>query len=234
LLKGLFVVRRVYVWLAIRNFFIVYFFFVYKLARFAFIQSKRKGSRDAVSRFNGFIVVALGVALVFWDAIPTLYIHYDLCKSEAGLKVNQTPGDWIAAHRMEFEEIRSNSNAGFKARKAVVEYAASEMIYRKEIAPGFIHEVRNYKDFNYAFNNRRHKESVVFKSTGQVLFEVVDFYGAAGGGSLGNDANSLADYKFWTVTGSCKLVSEAIAERFMNNGSSFSDLMKIVYGWSEK
>lgn len=160
-------------------------------------------------------VALIGVLLIFWDAIPTSYTHYRLCSDEGGLVVYQTPDAWAAEHPEEFLKVLSKGGEKFIASKGTLEYTPSEVIYRKEIAFNFVREVRTSKGFDYGFNNRRHKEVLIFKPTQQVLFEAVDFFGAAGDKSLASGADSFGDYKFWTVTGSCERVSKAIADKFL-------------------
>jgi len=175
----------------------------------------------------------LGLAIIFWDTIPTYFVHSKLCKTEAGLKVYQTPNDWAEKHPAEFLELKENSEGKLHSKNSTSEYVGYEQVYKYLLGRYFVLETRITNGFNYAYNNRRVKESLIYKPTGQVMFEVTDFFGFAGSRSIAVDGGSFNDYKIWTATGSCER-SGGAAEKFYNDGRSFSDLMKIIYGWSAK
>lgn len=214
--------------------FVLYSSLVFLICRFSY----RKLVGKRVKPINAFLiscfVAMIGIGVIFWDAIPTKYIHYRLCSDEAGLTVYQTPEDWAKMYPEEYVEVRNHAGRELKDAIRSEHQAGSELISRTELTHNFIYEFRHYKKFNYAFQNDRHEERLIFKPTGQVLLMSIDFFGKAGSGSLANDANSFADYKFWTVTGSCELISKTVGEKFLNHGRSFSVYLKIIDGWNEK
>lgn len=190
--------------------------------------TQRRFSRGWVGGFFAGLVMC---GLVFWDAIPTWYTHYHLCATEAGLKVYQTPEEWAEKNPEGYQKARAATQRVVAKRSN----NSSEIIHNwTEYASGLELETYNSRRRNYAFNTGIVWERVSDKVTGEVLFEVIDFHSGAGTKSLAIGASSLADYKFWTVTGRCARAYPSLSDRFKYNGKNFSDYLITMEGWNKK
>lgn len=177
----------------------------------------------------GALVGFIMFGLVFWDAIPTWYTHYHLCATEAGLKVYQTPEEWAKENPERYQQAVAVAGRKVIRRSGDTKDAIHSWI---ELAPGIEYEYFLQRKRNYAFQTGIERNRVTDKITGKVLFETIDFSSAAGTSSLASGANSLADYKFWTATGLCGYAQPSLTSRFKYNGQTFSDLLKVIEGWS--
>ncbi|QLI81220.1 hypothetical protein HZU75_06560 [Chitinibacter fontanus] len=215
-------------------FLVGYFWLIFKLTRWFYRSACNKGIPSSLARLLGGLVAVAGLAVVFWDAIPTWYTHYHLCETEAGLKVYQTPDEWMKENPEQFTQVRAAAGREFKDAIRSRDRTATEEISRTELTKDFVYEDRRYLTWNYAFHTRRFNERIVYKPTGKILFENTDFFSASGSGSLANGANSLADYKFWNVTGSCERAYTGMSEKFKFRGLTFNDFDKVIEGWNKK
>lgn len=209
----------------------LYFAIVFVLARtgFRFVRKRGKGALLA-GAFAGVIGFA-GVAAIFWDAIPTWYTHHHLCETEAGLKVYLTPEQWAKENPEAFARVRAAAGREQTSRLEVTPQLRRSWV---ESTEGFVYEYLDQRERNYAFHTGIERERLIFKPTGQILFEKTDFNSAAGNNSLAVGANSLADYKFWTVTGGCERAYPEMKKKFQYNGQTFSELQKQIIDWNKK
>lgn len=175
----------------------------------------------------GFLAALVMYCLVFWDAIPTWYTHHHLCATEAGLKVYQTPEEWAKENPERYQKamivIASRSTDDPDATHRFTDYAS-----------GLSLEFYSSHRRNYEFNTGIVRERVFDSVTGKVLFEKVDFYGGAGKRSLAVGAQTFADYKFWTVTGSCSRAYPSMRDRFKYQGRTLSGFLNAMAGWTVK
>ena len=211
--------------------FVLYFAIVFVLARagFRFLRNHGKG-RLWGGMFAAFIVLS-GLGAVFWDAIPTWYTHHHLCETEAGLKIYITPDQWAKENPEAFAQVRAAAGQQQTRRS---ENTAAAMHSWVEIAQGFSYEDFHQWARDYAFHTGISRQKMIYKPTGQILFEEVNFYSAAGKNSLAVGANNFADYKFWTVTGGCERAYPDMKNKFQYEGLTFSDLAKQIYDWNQK
>lgn len=179
----------------------------------------------------GVLVGLIMYNLVFWDAIPTWYTHHHLCSTEAGLKVYQTPEDWAKVNPERYQQALAAAGRAATERSEDSSTARHAWV---ESTLGLEHEFYWPRERNYAFHTGIEVERFVDKVTGKVLFEIIDFNSAAGTKSLAVGANDFADYKFWTVTGSCQRAYPSVADRFKYQGMTFFDFGKIILGWNKK
>jgi len=216
----------------------IYFGMAALLARFVFRFVRSHVSALGMGRFLGgslaFAIVFGAVASVFWDAIPTWLTHRRLCETEAGLKVYMTPEQWAKANPEAFAKVREA--AGRKPDRRFEDTRDVNHSWT-ESTLGFEYEYFDERKRDYAFQTGREIVRMTYKPTGQVLFEKVDFHSGAGRNSLANGASTLADYKFWTVTGNCERAhpgNPEIKEKFRYQGMSFDDLHKQIFDWNKK
>lgn len=210
--------------LAFLIFFVGYCWLMTKLAKSAYHGALEQGVSRFLAHLLAGLVVIVGVALVFWDAIPTWYTHYNLCKTEAGFKVYQTPEEWVKANPERFAQAMAAGNESSKTSK--VTWSESSL--------GFEYEYYYELDSTIAFNTHIMRRRVIDKHTNKNLFEMVDFFSFAGRNSLANGATSLADYKFWTVTGSCQTAYPSLLEKFKYNDRTYTDFLHQIKEWHDK
>lgn len=194
-----------------------------------------RASRFSQRRFGrgwlgGSLAALVMYNLIFWDFIPARYTHYRLCNTEAGLKVYQTPEEWAKENPERYQLARAATKRVIARRSN----DSSEAIHSwTEFASGLEFEFYHQRKQNYAFHTGVERERVIDKTTKKILFEVFDFYSAAGTKSLAVGASSFADYKFWTVTGRCARAYPSMSDRFKYNGNSFSDFLITMEGWNK-
>lgn len=208
-----------------------YFAIVFVLARagFRFLRRHGKGRLPAVT--FAVAIAFSGFAAIFWDAIPTWYTHHHLCETEGGLKVYMTPEQWAKENPEAFTQVRA---AAGREQTSRIEVTPQLRRSRVESTEGFVYEYLDQRGRNYAFHTGIETERLIFKPTGQILFEKTDFNSAAGNNSLAVGANSLADYKFWTVTGGCESAYPEMKQKFTYEGHGFGYFLGQIEGWNRK
>lgn len=212
--------------------FAVYFFALYKFARYVYhaLQDRDRIKALALSWF----IVLIGSGLVFWDTIPTWYTHHHLCNTEAGLKVFIEPDVWRKANPDAFLQVRAAAGRELRDSYRKTEHTGAEEISRSEFTKNFVLEYRRSLAWDYAFHTKKFLRRMIYEPKNEVLFEEVDFGSASGSSSLAVGANDLADYKFWTVTGSCERAYPSMAGKFKFHGHTFNDLQKNIEEWNKK
>jgi len=206
-----------------------YIVFIFARAGFRFVCDRGKGRLwgGAFATFIGLV----GFGAVFWDAIPTWYTHHHLCKTEGGLKVYITPEQWAKENPEAFARVRAAAGGQQTRRSEDTRETWHSWV---ETTQDFTYEYFDRRARDYAFHTGISRQKMIYKPTGQVLFEEVDFYSSAGKNSLAGGANSFADYKFWTVTGGCERAYPDMKNKFQHKGLTFSDLAKQIYDWNQK
>ena len=210
--------------------FAVYLAIFYLVARLLNRFCQRRG-KNALGKLVGGLVMFSAFALVFWDAIPTWYTHHRLCETEAGLKVYMTPEEWARMNPEAYSKVRS---AAGRTQTRRSENNTHEIHDWVESTPDFVYEYFHSWDRDYAFNTGIEYQKMIFKPTGKILFEEVNFYSSAGKNSLANGANSLSDYKIWATTGSCDVAYTETKSKFTHNGKTFSELQQQIIDWNKK
>ena len=201
------------------------------LSKKVYQHLEERGKGRLLASMAAGLVKVLAIALVFWDAVPTRYTHRRLCETEAGLKVYITPEEWANKNPGAFEVVRA---AAGRQQTRQSEDTARAMHGWVESTQGFVYEYFHQWTRDYAFNTGIARRKMIYKPTGEILFEEVNFYSSAGRNSLANGANSLADYKFWTVTGSCDDAYKEMKSKFTHNGQTFSDFQQQIIDWNDK
>jgi hypothetical protein len=146
--------------------------------------------KDAVRGWEGFIAALVMYNLVFWDFIPVLVNHNNLCKEQGGFWIYKTPEQWF----------KENPDAiGKKWAKP------GESLRTEEIAEGTRHWMSDYiysesfLDLKYAHAVSKYKYQLIDARTGEILLQMVDF--ERGESNFLLHADSVTDYKFWLGMG---------------------------------
>jgi len=147
----------------------------------------------------GISVALFMYLLVFWDFIPVLVKHHNLCKEQGGYWIYKTPEEWfkenpdtIGKKWMNSKEFVPPEDVGGWSRTWLSDYIYSE----------------TRLDCNYAHAIRKYEYRMVDARTGEILARMVDFERGAGNPFL--HADSITDYKLWLGMGDnqCDLVKK--------------------------
>ncbi len=203
--------------------FAVYLLVVYGFARLVRRVLENRGKHLA-GRVMVWFIMFSSIAVIFWDAIPTWLTHRRLCETEFGLKVYMTPEEWIKNNPERFARIEPVDSSSSREWKTGV---------RIEHLNSDFDDVW-FREMGYGFGVARDRYRLVDRKTGQVLAEMVNFYGGVSGGSIATGANSLADYKIWLKTGGCESVSVESREKYQAYNKAAGELFKKVRGWGNK
>jgi hypothetical protein len=162
---------------------IVSVLFVYGIVKFA----RRKGFKPWLLGVLAALVMYL---LVFWDFIPVLIKHNNLCKEQGGFWIYKTPEQWFKENPDAIGKNWAKPGESLRSENIVggTRYWDSDYIYSE-----------SFFDRNYAHAIRRFEERLFDARTGEVLARVVDF--ERGGGNPMLHADSIVDYKFWLGVG---------------------------------
>jgi hypothetical protein len=210
----------------------LFVFAVYLLVFYGFARLVRrvfeKRGKHLAGRVMVWFIMFSSIAVVFWDAIPTWLTHRRLCETEFGLKVYVTPEEWVKNNPERFSQI-----------KPVSGLPSSETIKSSRIETRVEHINSEFdtvwsREMGYGFGVLRDRYQLVDRKTGQVLAEMVNFYGGVSGGSIATGANSLADYKIWLATGSCKPASADVRAKYQEQIDAAGKLFNKVRDWGNK
>lgn len=128
--------------------------------------------------------------LVFWDHVPVLIKHHNLCKEQSGFWIYKTPEQWFKENPGtigkkwgdEWNDLRYENVNGI-SRSWLSDYVYLETSYNQK----FAHAIRRYES------------RLIDARTHEVLAKMVNF--ERGGGNPMLRADSLTDYKFWLGMG---------------------------------
>ncbi|WP_394561967.1 hypothetical protein [Aquipseudomonas alcaligenes] len=211
---------------------IVFFIFAFLSAGSAYLLSKKQ-TRNRFKKFwiGGLLIYFSTLTLTLWDAIPIWTTHQRLCMSESGLKIYKTPDQWAVENPDRYKSASLHANQIVNRRTS---NTPSGRHSRVEFATGLELEIYNDQLRTYAHKTGIMRQRVSDKTTGEILFEVIDFHSGAGTKSLAAGASTWADYRFWTVTGRCVAAYPSLSKKFQYNGIEFPDLLSTIEGWGPR
>lgn len=144
-----------------------------------------------------FLVIFLPV---FWDWLPTVWLHSYYCEKYAGLSVYKTPEQWRLANPGVAETL---------VRLRPAQQVGYGNTYYFQLNQRFRWELSNS---SVGFFLVQHTERLVDGSTGEVLVRFLDF--STGLGSL--SPTEFRDYKFWMTRISCEPEGNRVARAKFN------------------
>ena len=136
---------------------------------------------------GGFLVLFLPV---FWDWIPTLAMHQYYCHKEAGFWVYKTAEQWKAENPGVMEGLVANKGAPSARRGDMVNFTDTYSLNQR------INWVID-KSGPFLVNQWRWEESILDRSTKEVLVRYVDF--STGNGFIGGEP----EIRFWLHSDGC-------------------------------
>jgi len=146
---------------------------------------------------GGFLLIFLPV---FWDWLPTVWLHAHYCEKYSGLSVYQTPNQWRDANLDPAKalvrqkpplQIGSNNKYHFQLNQ--------RLRWEVELVQQSLWLVRN-------------DERVVDGATGQTLAHLIDF----STGQSTRHPTSFRDYKFWMSRPSCETEGQQARRKEFN------------------
>ncbi|MGB3937294.1 MAG: hypothetical protein WBL29_16460 [Burkholderiales bacterium] len=143
--------------------------------------SRRKSWLGAAT---GFLLVFLPM---FWDWLPTVWLHSYYCERYAGLTVHQTPNQWKDANP-DIAKTLVRQQRPLRVGSKDKYYFQLNQRFRWEI-----------ESMQLPLWLRRDDQRVVDGATGQVLSHYIDFSTGQSG-----TIDSFRDYKFWMNRNSCE------------------------------
>jgi hypothetical protein len=133
-------------------------------------------------------VVFLAIFLpVFWDWLPTVWLHSHYCDKYGGLTIIKTPEQWKQANPGVAESLSRPSKRG-----QVGEWPK----FSRPLNQRFRLDIESRE---MALSLRESRERVVDITTGETLAQVVDF----NTGQHGSAINTFRDIKVWMYRESC-------------------------------
>ena len=164
------------------------YIFVLILLVYGSVKVAKKAGRNPW--LPGISVALFMYLLIFWDFIPVLVKHHNLCKEQGGVWIYKSPEQWI----------KENPDAIGKRWAKPGESLRTEHIEngtRDWISDYVYYE--SYFENSYAHAIRKYESKVIDARTGEVLTRVVNFERGAGNFMLRTD--SIVDYKLWLGAG---------------------------------
>jgi hypothetical protein len=135
------------------------------------------------------LVVFLAIFLpMFWDWLPTVWLHSYYCEKYGGLTVNKTPQQWAQANPGALERI---------TRPEGSLQTGAWPKYSMKLSERFRLDIESREK---ALSLREHDERIVDVKTEEVLVRLVDFSTGEGLRRLAN----FRDIKIWMHRGSCE------------------------------
>lgn len=164
------------------------YLFVSVMFVYAVIQVAKKAGHNPW--FPGISVALFMYLLIFWDFIPVLVKHHNLCKEQGGYWIYKTPEEWF----------KENPDAIGKKWKAPKEYTYQEEAggWSRTWLSNYIYSETHFNR-NYAHAISKYEHRLVDARTGEILVRMVDFERGAGNPFL--HADSMTDYKLWLRMG---------------------------------
>lgn len=124
--------------------------------------------RASAFAFAGFLVVYLPV---FWNWIPVVLTHRNLCSSDAGFTVYVTPEQWVAENRGQFGSL-----AGVDLDETTKSLEPSPGTHRYEFFGGLLTRENNTKRFRrYGMNFLRGESRIVDSKSNVELTRRVNY-----------------------------------------------------------
>jgi hypothetical protein len=133
----------------------------------------------------GFLIVFLPV---FWDWLPTVWLHAYYCDKYSGLTVYQTPDQWNTENPGVAETL---------ARQTPPLQVGSWPKFYVQLNQRFRWEIESTERLLWL---RQSEDRLVDAKTGRVLVRVADI----STGQSGRTFQSFRDYKFWLYRESCQ------------------------------
>jgi hypothetical protein len=170
--------------------------YIFVLIAFTF-AGYRIAVRQGWSGPKPWLGAAMGFALIFlplfWDAIPTLWMHRHYCESEAGLKIYKTLDQWKAENPGEVESL---------VKVPVSENAVTVTGVTRgyQLNQRFRWEIRESIRW---FGIGMYDERLVDTKNGEVLAKFVDFSTRIPNW-VESGLHSLRDIKFWMDRNFCE------------------------------
>lgn len=174
----------------------------------ATILGYRYGNKRAWSRGKrwagaavGFLIISLPV---FWDWLPTVWLHDYYCDKYGGLVVSKTPEKWGQENPGMFDTSTSQKNSPQISTPTGYYYDLNQRI-RWEIR----HE-------EIPFWLRRNETRLTDTKTGEILARYIDF----STGQSGNSINEFRDAKIWMKRFSCEPEGKMVRREEFNEITS--------------
>lgn len=156
---------------------------VYKTAKFA----QKTGYNSWVL---GAVIALIMYLLVFWDFIPVIVNHHNLCKKYGTFKIIKSPEDW-------FKENPDVIGKKWAAPGNFLKYENLGSVSREWLSDYIYSE--SYFEKNYAHAISKYEYKLIDARTGQLLAHMIDF--ERGGGNPFLRSESITDYKMWLSIG---------------------------------
>jgi hypothetical protein len=132
----------------------------------------------------GFLLIFMPM---FWDWLPTLWLHSYYCDRYSGVVVNKTPGQWIGSNPAIADQLRPITPP--------LQVGLGENYYR-QLNQRIRLEIRHSERL---LSLREERDRLVDTGTGEVLAEFVDFTT----GQSGSSVDRFRDLKVWMRRESC-------------------------------
>lgn len=173
-------------------------------ARFA----KKKGRSPWL---GGILAILVMYNLVFWDYIPVLVNHHNLCKERGGFWIYKTPEQWFKENPDAIGKKWAKPGEILRTEKISggTRYWRSDYIYSE-----------SFLDQSFAHAVSKYEYRLIDARTGETLAEMVDF--KRGESNFLLHADSVTDYKFWLGMGENGCNSEKRNEFLKNIGEMVS------------
>lgn len=157
---------------------------------------KKRGwsvGRRRLAATGAFFVILMPV---FWDWLPTVWLHSYYCEKYAGLSVYRTPDQWKQANLGIAETL--------VPQKPPVQVGHGDKYYRP-LNQRFRLEIEDTEKLLWL---REHQERVVDGKTGEILVRFVEFHTGQS-----RRFRSFRDYKAWMYRGSCEPEGQYVNRR---------------------
>jgi hypothetical protein len=167
----------------------------------------------------GVVAALVMYLIVFWDFIPVLVTHNNLCKEQGGYWIYKTPEQWFKENPDAIGKKWAKPEKSLRSEEISggTRYWYSDYVYKE-----------SYLDRNYAHAIRKHERRMVNARTGEILARMVDF--ERGGGNPMLHADSITDYKFWLGMGENECNPEGKNEFFRKVNEMLNAFYKIGGG----
>lgn len=167
-------------------------------------RQARKRGRSAW-RWGGLAALAMYL-LVFWDHVPTIFMHRYYCEKEAGFWVHKTVEQWKQENPGVWETL---------ATKDPLDWTGEESKDRRERINVTLWNQRfklvtSQKDVLTLLPIIQRDEQLIDTATNQVIARYVDF---SAGNSVSNTITPPGPLKFWLQIGNCTGDPSVISNR---------------------
>lgn len=138
----------------------------------------------------GIIAALVMYLLVFWDHIPVLVKHHNLCKEQGGFWIYKTPEQWFKENPEAVGKKWGDqwNESRYEVNKNVSRSWLSDYLYLEtKVDPSHSHAIRRYES------------KIIDARNGEVLARMIDF--ERGGRNALLHADSTTDYKIWLGIG---------------------------------